>query len=81
MLYQLRHTDYHPLATEQRGRTRLQRVRPLLQAARREPATGHAQGRHSDPQEEAEESFRIRGRLNVVAVHCNVQHTFWQLQG
>lgn len=66
VLHELRHPHHHPVATEQRRRAGVQRVRPLLQAARRQPALGDAQGRHTDAQAQAEEARRRRpGRDGV----------------
>lgn len=42
VLYELRHQDDDALATEQRRRTGVQRVRPIFQVARREQAAGYA---------------------------------------
>lgn len=58
LLHELRHPHHHPLEAQQRGRTRLQRLRPLLQAARREQTPGDAQGRDSDAKTETEEDAR-----------------------
>ena len=55
LLYKLRDPKHDPVATEQRGRAGVQRLRPLLQAARGQPASGDAERRHSDDEEEAEE--------------------------
>ena len=55
LLYKLRDPKHDPVATEQRGRAGVQRLRPLLQAARGQPASGDAERRHSDEEEEAEE--------------------------
>lgn len=70
VLHQLRHAHHHALAAQQRGRARVQRLRPVLQAARREPAHQHAQGRHPDPEAQAQEAAgRLRrGRLRVVVL-------------
>lgn len=48
VLLELRHHHHHLVASQQRGRGRLQRLRPLLQAAQREPAARHAKGGHPD---------------------------------
>lgn len=63
MLHQLRHPHHHPLEAQQRGRARLQRLRPLLQAARREQAPGDAEGRHPDAETEAEEDARAERQV------------------
>ena len=55
LLHQLRHAEHNPVAEEQRGWARLQRVRPLLQVARGQPASGYAKGGDSDEEEKAEE--------------------------
>ena len=51
---ELPHDHHHPLATQQRGRAGVQRVRPLLQAARRSTADEHAQGRNPNAEEKTE---------------------------
>lgn len=58
MLHELRHPHHDPLEAQQRGRARVQRLRPLLQAARREQTAGHAEGRDPDAETEAEEDAR-----------------------
>lgn len=44
------------METQQRRRTGMQRLRVVLQAARRQPPIGHAQGRNPNPQAQAQEA-------------------------
>jgi len=53
---------HHLMETQQRGRACLQCLRPLLQAARDQPAPGHAEGGHPDPETEAQERVRLADR-------------------
>ena len=54
VLHQLRDDDDDAVASQRRGRAGVQRLRTLPQTARRQPAVGHAQGRHPDAQTQAQ---------------------------
>lgn len=60
VLHKLRNDDDYSVAPECGRRARLQRVRPVPQAARRQPAIGNAQGRHPDAQTQAQEQLGRR---------------------
>ena len=53
-LRQLQHDDDVAVAAQQPGRNGVQRLRTLLQTARRQPAAGHEEGRHPDAQAQAQ---------------------------
>lgn len=59
LLHKLRNPHDHPLEAQQRGRARLQRLRSLLQAPRRQQTAGHAERRHSNQEAKAEEDARV----------------------
>lgn len=67
VLYQLRHADHDTVEAEQRRRTGVQRVRPVLQTARRQQAAGNAEGRNTDEEAQTEEVFDagFHGQLAV----------------
>lgn len=46
-LFELQHQHHLAVATERDGRTSVQRLRPLLQTTRRQPAINHEEGEHS----------------------------------
>lgn len=54
VLHKLRDHQHHAVEEKQRGRAGVQRVRPLLQAARGEQTSGHEEGRDSDEETKTE---------------------------
>lgn len=54
LLHELRNDDDDVVAAEQRGRTRLQRMWIVLQAARCQSTLGHEERWNSDQEEEAQ---------------------------
>ncbi|XP_037668261.1 transcription factor GATA-5 isoform X2 [Choloepus didactylus] len=67
LLYQLPHNQHHAVAAERGGRARVQRLRPLHEAARGAAASGHEEGEHSDAEEEAEERGEGQGLIRPLA--------------
>lgn len=56
VVHELRHPHDHPVEEEQRRRARVQRVRSVLQTARRQQAVDDEKRRHPDEKEETEEA-------------------------
>ncbi|XP_037668263.1 transcription factor GATA-5 isoform X4 [Choloepus didactylus] len=69
LLYQLPHNQHHAVAAERGGRARVQRLRPLHEAARGAAASGHEEGEHSDAEEEAEERGEGQGLIRTHSQH------------
>lgn len=59
VMHELRHPHDHPVAEEQRRRARVQRLRSVLQTARRQQAADHEERRHPDKEEETEEAALV----------------------
>lgn len=55
-MHELRHPHDHSVEEEQRRRARVQRVRSVLQTARRQQAADDEKGRHTDEKEETEKA-------------------------
>lgn len=62
MLHELRNAYNDTLAAKQRRRTSLQRLRPILQTARRKPTSSDAERRNTDEKTEAKKAVRGRER-------------------